>query len=92
MLVTNSANLAETLNEIETSQGTWTNYGPNGQTTTEQVEGTIEGTGFKARFKNNPNGPDYGWGPLANTEEEATSLLLIKSAASLKIILRAAVF
>lgn len=92
MLITNSSNVAETLNKIETDHGTWTSYGANGQTTTQQVEGNLEGTGYKARFKDNPHGPDHGWGPLANTEEEAVSLFLIKAAANLRLTLRDAIF
>ncbi|MCZ8195883.1 MAG: hypothetical protein O9253_02310 [Aquidulcibacter sp.] len=92
MLITNSSNVAETLNQMETAHGTWTSYGDSGQTTTQEVEGNLEGTGYKARFKDNPNGPDHGWGPLAKSEEEAVSLFLIKAAANLRLTLKAAIF
>lgn len=92
MLITNSSNVAETLNDIETAHGTWTNYGTNGQTTTQTVEGEADGTGYKARFQDNSHGPDHGWGPLANTEEEAISLFLTKAARNLRLTLRTAIF
>lgn len=84
MLITNSSNIADALNAIEIAYGTWTNYGDHGQTTTQTIEGQIDGVGYKARFENNPYGPEYGWGPLAETEEEAISFLLAKAVKSLK--------
>lgn len=92
MVNTNNSNIVETLNQMETAHGTWTSYGDNGQTTTQPVEGYLEGTGYKARFKDNPRGPDHGWGPMAETEEEAVSLFLVKVAADLRLLLKDAVF
>lgn len=65
---------------IETEHGTWTSYGNDGRMTTGAAETTHQdpaGTGYRARFVNNPHGGDYGWGPLA--DDAATAIDLLKA-------------
>ena len=74
-----------TLARIETSHGAWTSYGGDGRTTTDAVDAvrqTADGTGWRARFIDQPHGGDYGWGPLAVTEEQAVILFLAEIAAA----------
>jgi len=66
----------------ETEYGTWTGYGADGRLTTD-ADGDWRhwrsvqeaGTGWRARRLPNPLGGDYGWGPLAQTEDGAVGAL-----------------
>jgi hypothetical protein len=77
MIPTNSASAKATLNRIEIKSGVWVAYGGDGRLTTDYtVAGRVEGNGFRARFIDNLQGGDYGWGPLASNEAECIALLL----------------
>ena len=70
---------------IETSFGTWTDYGNDGRTTVESSplirSCDLPRSGWRARFRDeNPPGGDYGWGPLANREQLAIIGLLAEYA------------
>jgi hypothetical protein len=78
VIKTNNIHADCVLKNIETRQGLWHTYGNDGRSTIETVQGLYqtEGQGFKARFLDNPNGGEYGWGPIAETEDRAIILLL----------------
>lgn len=64
---------------IETEYGEWDEYSNDGRLATSPRDTTWAGpagTGYRARFADNPHGEDYGWGPLGQTEAEAIAFLL----------------
>ncbi len=84
---THYSTASEILAQIETQNGCWTEYGNDGRATTRELSNvdtqTLIGPGWRARFKNNL-GLDYGWGPQAQSENEAIMLLLAEEVATLR--------
>jgi hypothetical protein len=70
------------LDKVTAENGKWVAYGNDGRHTTDEdtlgpaTRRDDAGIGWRARFTDDPNGGDYGWGPLGGTREEAIINLL----------------
>lgn len=74
IIKTDSIAATEVMNKTTVDHGEWREYGRDGRLSLDH-DGEPAGTGYRARFDDNPHGADYGWGPLGKTAAEALALL-----------------
>lgn len=75
---------------VEIDHGRWSAFGGDGRLTNDISDigdatlRSFAGCGYRARFRANPHGGNYGWGPLGRTAEHALTLLLAAEVAALR--------